>query len=50
MPVEVIEAAIKVFTMAPIFQEALTRQLAECLQCHVETTGSHGKFRTTCES
>lgn len=47
IPVEVIQAAIACYTLAPVYQETLTRQLAECLQCRVTLKGSHGGFITT---
>lgn len=47
IPVEVIDAAIKVYTQGPVFQEDLTKRLADCLQCRVTLTGLHGRFETT---
>lgn len=47
IPVEVIIAAVKVYTIAPIFQEQLTQQLADCLQCEVELVGTHSNVRST---
>lgn len=47
IPVEVIEKAIEVFTLSPVYQEDLTRMLAECLYCVVSLQGQHGKFLTT---
>lgn len=47
IPVEVIETAVKCYTLAPVYQEDLTRKLADCLQCRVTLKGSHGGFITT---
>lgn len=46
IPVEVIQAAIGAFTHGPVYQEELTRRLAECLRCKVTLRGPHGKFVT----
>jgi hypothetical protein len=46
IPVEVIQAAINCCTMGPVYQEDLTRRLAECLRCRVTLKGSHGGFVT----
>ena len=47
IPVEVIKAAIDCYTLAPVYQEDLTRKLAECLQCRVTLKGDHGGFAST---
>lgn len=47
IPVEVIDAAIKSLTHTPIYQESLTRSLADVLVCEVTLTGDHGSFSTT---
>ena len=47
IPVEVIEAAIKALTHTPIYQESLTRALANVLLCEVTLVGEHGPFATT---
>lgn len=47
IPVEVIQAAITCYTMGPVYQEDLTRKLAECLLVKVTLKGSHGAFTTT---
>jgi len=47
IPVEVIEAAIKALTHTPIYQESLTRALADVLVCEVTMIGDHGSFTTT---
>lgn len=50
IPVEVIQAAITCFTIAPVYQEDLTKKLADSLQCRVTLTGVHKQFTTTtCE-
>lgn len=50
IPVEVIAECIRVFTLGPIYQEELTRKLADVLRCRVTLVGTHGRFRTTtCE-
>jgi len=46
IPVEVIQAAIDCYTMGPVYQEDLTRKLAECLRCKVTLKGTHSKFGT----
>lgn len=46
IPVEVIQAAIDCYTHGPVYQEDLTRKLADCLVCKVTLKGSHGKFTT----
>jgi hypothetical protein len=45
--VEVIQAAITCYTLAPVYQEDLTRKLADCLRCRVTLKGGHGAFITT---
>lgn len=47
IPVEVIQAAIACYTLSPVYQEDLTRKLADCLRCRVTLKGSHGGFITT---
>lgn len=46
--VENIAEAIQKHTRSPIFQEHLTKNLAEELQCEVTTAGRHGDFTTGC--
>jgi hypothetical protein len=48
--VEDIQAAIDRLTVEPVYQEDLTRLLAEVVGCRVRTVGSHGRFLTTCEA
>jgi hypothetical protein len=48
--VEDIRAEIDTLTNEPIYQEDLTRLLAERLNCVVVTTGPHGIFETRCRS
>jgi hypothetical protein len=50
IPVEVIQAAITCYTLAPVYQEDLTERLAECLQCRVTLKGGHGEFVTNSAS
>lgn len=46
IPVEVIQAAIACYTHGPVYQEDLTRKLADCLRCRVTLVGSHQAFKT----
>lgn len=48
LTVESIKDAIDKFTKNPIYQEDLTRLLAEFLGCEVKTVGMHKGFKTTC--
>lgn len=48
--VEKIAEQISLLTKEPIFQEDLTRALAENLGCSVTTVGKHGVFETNCEA
>lgn len=45
--VEDILEAIADNTKEPVFQEALTRRLADAIGCEVETQGWHGEVFTT---
>lgn len=50
VPVEHIFEAIDTATREPIFQEDLTRALADLLGCRVVTVGTHSGVKTTCEA
>lgn len=48
--VESIQSEIDAATAEPIYQESLTQRLADRVGCVVTTTGTHGRFLTTCRA
>lgn len=48
--VESIQTVIDAVVKNPVYQEDLTRQLANTLNCEVVTLGSHGRFQTECHA
>lgn len=48
--VESIQTVIDAVVRNPGYQEDLTRQLAQTLNCKVVTLGSHGRFQTECHA
>jgi GTP cyclohydrolase I len=50
VPVETILDEVKIATKHPLYQEELTRKLADALCTKVTTVGTHSNVRTTCEA
>lgn len=50
LKVEEIQEAIDILTQGPIYQESLTKKLADALACRVVTDGRHGRFDTECSA